>query len=168
MAELQEKCPGRNKKERAQALWKEIQSLYESNGVPACRRLKKLNAKGVQKLGKTAVLDAKAADVRHFCTDILELLAKSESFNSKQLVKSGEKLISQYMVLEQEALHVDPEDTLTWRAKPKLHLMKPERAAAPKTVGPTGTTLKAFSFRSFFTNEEGSPSLVTRAPEVGS
>ena len=120
LAELQRRCAGSSKKERAQALWKEIQSLYESNGVAACRRLKNLTVKHVQKPGKAAVLDAKAAEVRHFCTDILEHLAKSkklqegsmrdkavynvakhctdmfrhlEIFNSK--VKSGEKFMSQ-------------------------------------------------------------------------
>ena len=64
--------------------------------------------------------DKAVYNVAKHCTDMFRRL---EIFNSKQLVKSGEKFMSQYMALEQEALRVDPEDTLTWRAKPKLHYL---------------------------------------------
>ena len=73
---------GKHKKERAQALWKEIESLYESNGIPACRRLKKLTVKDVQKPGKAAVLGANA-EVRHFCTD-------TRAFGNKQEIAGGQ------------------------------------------------------------------------------
>ena len=53
------------------------------------------------------------------CTDMYKHL---ETINSSQLVKSGEKLVSQYMALEGEAVHLDPEDSSTWRATPKFHL----------------------------------------------
>ena len=177
--------------------------MYESNGIPACKRLKKLTVKDTQKPGKTAALDAKAVEVRHCCTDILEPLAKSkklqegsmhdkavynvakhctdmfrhlQTFNRRQLVKSGQKFISQYMALEQEALHVDPEDTLTWRANPSstilgVFLMKPERATTPKTIAPTGTKLKAFSFIFFLQKRRAAQAWLPgrkSAPEVGS
>ena len=203
LAELQRKCTGSNKKERAQALWKEIQTLYETDGIPACRRLKKLTVKDVQKPGKAAVLGAKAAEVRHFCTDILEPLAKSkklqegsmhdkavynvakhctdmfrhlEIFNSRQLVKSGQKFISQYVALEQEALHVDPEETLTWRAKPEPHYLghildEARKGHQPKDSWAYRDETEGFQFQSFLQKRRAARAWLPGregAPEVGS
>ncbi|CAE7730017.1 unnamed protein product [Symbiodinium sp. CCMP2592] len=148
--ELLAKFPDRGVEKRAERLWEEVQSLYKAKGIPACRRLKKLTAKDIVKPGKAPELAAKAAETRYFCTDVLLPLVESkrlqegslhdqavynvakycaqmyqhmEDFDPKRLQKSGEKFMSQYMALEEEALHLDPEDSLTWRGKPKLRYL---------------------------------------------
>ena len=148
--ELLAKYPDRNVEERAARLWEDIESLYKAKGIPACRRLKKLTAKDIVKPKKAPELSAKAAETRYFCTDILLPLVESkklqegslhdqavynvakycaqiyqhmEDFDSKRLQRSGEKFISQYMALEEEALHLDPDDSQRWHTKPKLHFL---------------------------------------------
>ena len=61
-----------------------------------------------------------------------------EDFDKKRLQKSGEKFMSQYMALEEEALHLDPEDSLTWRGKPKLHYLGHILDEARKGIHPKG------------------------------
>jgi len=42
----------------------------------------------------------------------------------KRLASSSKKVAALYISLEQEALAKDPDDTRTWRIKPKLHLFQ--------------------------------------------
>ena len=143
-------CEGNNKHERVGNLWAKIQSLYKASGTPADKRLYKLTMKDIKKDKKPAELDAKAASVRYFCTDVLEKLAKEkcldqgtthqkavyniarfcgrmyqslEKFQPQALIKYGSKFQSQFMALESEAVAQDPNDTTTWRVKPKFHLL---------------------------------------------
>ena len=37
---------------------------------------------------------------------------------------NGYKFVSQYLALEEHAVTWDPDDTTTWRARPKLHLLQ--------------------------------------------
>ena len=149
LSELLSTCEGSTKEKRAQTLWTELKALYGKLKLPACRRLKKLTLKDIVKSGKAPDLDAKAAEIRDFCTLVLEPLAKSKKlhqgslhekavynvakhcasmynalaaeFDGSQMVASAEKFISQYMALEKEAIFHDEEDTSTY--KPKLHLL---------------------------------------------
>ena len=104
--------------------------MYEKPKNPVCRRLKKLTLKDIVKPGKAPDLDAKAAEIRDFCTLVLEALAKSKKlhqgslhekavynvakhcasmynalaaeFDGSQMAASGEKFINQYMALEKK------------------------------------------------------------------
>ena len=60
-----------------------IRSLREGSGG----RLKKPTVQDIQKPGKAAALDAKAAEARHLCTDILEPLANSKELQEGTCVR---------------------------------------------------------------------------------
>ncbi|CAE7352389.1 unnamed protein product, partial [Symbiodinium sp. CCMP2456] len=64
--------------------------------------------------------DQAVYNVARYCA---QMYGHMENFDSKKLPKTGEKFISQYMALEEEAVHLDPDDSLTWRVKPKLHYL---------------------------------------------
>ena len=103
--------------------------------------------------------DKAVYNVAKHCTDMFRHL---EIFNSKQLVKSGEKFMGQYMALEQEALHVDPEDTLTWRAKPKLHYLghildEARKGHHPKDSWAYRDETEGFQFQKLFYKRGGQP-----------
>ena len=137
---------GNTIEEKCFSLWQHIQELYTSQAWPHDRRLRKLTVKDIFKPKKVPELDGKAHEVRHFCP-LLESLCKAKGFQEgtlhqravykvakhcsamysslekadlAQLVKSGRKFISQYMALEEEATHIEP-DTRLWRCKPKFH-----------------------------------------------
>ena len=198
LAELLQKCRGGNKDQRAQSLWASVQSLWQACDIPACRRLKKLTVKDIVKPGKAPDLDAKAAEVRYFCHDILEPLASSkklqegslhdkavynvakhctnmykhfEAARNGQMVASGEKFLSQYLALEGEAIHLDPEDTKTWRAKPKLHLLghlldEARKGHNPKDSWNYRDETVGFQFQKLFYKRGGQPSPGHQAEKV--
>ena len=64
--------------------------------------------------------DRAVHNVAKYCSRMYQNM---ENFNSKELVKAGSKLISQYMALEEELMESDPSDTRAWRAKPKFHYL---------------------------------------------
>ena len=135
---------------RVDLLWKHIQEIYKANNWPAKKTLKKLTLKDFKKPGKAAELDVKAADCRYF-QPILESLTKAHGFhcgtkrqkaihnvahyigkmyaaledgNCKEIASNGFKFCQQYMALEEFATKQDPEDTHTFRVRPKLHLLQ--------------------------------------------
>ena len=66
----------------------------------------------------------KAASTTEPCTTWLGTVPRCMgTWRSKKLQKTGEKFISQYLALEAEAQHLNPDDSQTWRAKPKLHVL---------------------------------------------
>ena len=64
--------------------------------------------------------DRAVHNVAKYCSEMYQHM---EDFNSKELVKGGRKLISQYMALEEEVVELDPSDSRAWRAKPKFHYL---------------------------------------------
>ena len=68
------------------------------------------------------------------------------------------------MALEQEALHVDPEDTLTWSAKPKLHYLghildEGRKGHRPKDSWAYRDETEGFQFQKLFHKRGGQPKL---------
>ena len=148
LKELAKHHAGSTMDSRVEELWNSLEKIYKEKKVPAEKRLKKLTVLDISKAKKAPELDKKAAEVRYFCPHLVDLANEKslhegsihdkavqkaakycsltyvhmETFNAKELVKAGRKLISQYMALEQEALDHDEEDTKTWRLKPKFHL----------------------------------------------
>lgn len=51
------------------------------------------------------------------------MFAALENADKAGIASNGYKFVSQYMALETHALAQDPEDTHTWRMKPKFHLL---------------------------------------------
>ena len=185
--ELLQRCPDRGVEKKAARLWEEIQSLYKAKGIPACRRLPKLTAKDIVKPGKAPELSAKAAETRYFCTNVLLPLVESkglqegslhdravynvarycaqmyghmEDFDSKKLQKAGEKFISQYLALEAEAQHLNPDDSQTWRAKPKLHLLghlldEARKGMHPKDFWNYRDETEGYTFQKLFFRQGG-------------
>ena len=149
LKELLNHYPGSNQDSRVKALWEHIVNIYDAQGVPAAKRLKNLTMKDIVKTKKAPDLDKKAAETRYFCPHLVTLTTEKglhegslhdravhnvakycskmyqhmEDFNSKELVKAGRKLISQYMALEEEVVELDPSDSRAWRAKPKFHYL---------------------------------------------
>ena len=103
-----------------------------------------------KKLGKAAELDVKAAQCRRF-VPILPILTKDHNFHQgtrrqqaihnvanycakmylalengqhQAIASNGYKFVSQYLALESHAVSKDADDTKTWRARPKLHLLQ--------------------------------------------
>ena len=164
--------------------------IYDAQEVPAAKRLKNLTIKDIVKTKKAPDLDKKAAETRYFCPHLVTLTTEKslhegslhdravhnvakycsrmyqnmENFNSKELVKAGRKLISQYMALEEEVMESNPSDTRAWRAKPKFHYLshildQVELATIPETLGIIGMRLLLPQCNAFTTEEVAQHSL---------
>ena len=53
-----------------------------------------------------------------------EALVRSKCFFCMFFSLNGYKCVSQYLALEEHAVTWDPDDTTTWRARPKFHLLQ--------------------------------------------
>ena len=114
------------------------------------KKLPKLTLKDIKKPGKAAELDVKAAQCRHF-VPVAAILTEEKGFktgtprqkaihnvakycakmyaaleagDSMAIASNGYKFVSQYLALEEHAVAWDPDDTKTWRARPKFHLLQ--------------------------------------------
>ena len=129
--------------------------MYEKLKIPACRRLQKLTLKDIVKPGKAPDLDAKAAEVRDFCTLVLEPLAKSKklhqgSLREKAVYNAAKHSASMYNALaasklssmmKKTPLHGElSQSCISW----VTYWTKPERATIQKTRGITGMKLLLF------------------------
>ena len=47
-----------------------------------------------------------------------------DAYDSKRIASSSKKVADLYIALEKEALLNSPDDTRTWRVKPKLHMFQ--------------------------------------------
>jgi hypothetical protein len=54
----------------------------------------------------------------------MKLWFVSKSFFCMFFSLNGYKFVSQYLALEEHAVTWDPDDTTTWRARPKFHLLQ--------------------------------------------
>ena len=139
-----------NQEARVRLLWDHIQSIYEARDWPAQQRLPKLTLKDIKKPGRAAELDVKAAQCRHFAPVVAilteengfrigsprhkaihnaarycaKMYAALEAGDSMAIASNGYKFVSQYLALEEHAVTWDPDDTKTWRARPKFHLLQ--------------------------------------------
>ena len=148
--EILPQYPASNKDERAKLLWEHIQQIYEASKWPGNKRLPKLSLKDFKKDGKAPELDVKAAQCRHFIP-VLESLTRENGFHigtkrqiaihnvakycgkmyaalekgdKAGIASNGFKFVSQYMALEEFAISKNPDDTHTWRVRPKFHLLQ--------------------------------------------
>ena len=53
-----------------------------------------------------------------------KMYAALEAGDSWAIASTGYKFVSQYLALEEHAVTWDPEDTKTWRARPKFYLLQ--------------------------------------------
>ena len=78
--------------------------------------------KDIQKPGKAAMLDAKAAEVRHFCTDLFEPLAKSKKLQEGSLREKAVYNVANHCTDMYKHLETfDSRQLVTWRWKVKLY-----------------------------------------------
>lgn len=142
--------PANNQEARSGLMWEHIKKIYDELDYPACKRLSKLSLKDFKKTKKAPELDSKAAACRHFIP-VLETLAIQNGYkdgcslhkavynvaryvsrmylaleegNVAKVASNGFKFLEQYFHLEKHATTLDPEDTQTWRARPKFHLLQ--------------------------------------------
>ena len=129
------------------ALWQELQAWYTE--TKAVNKLSKLTFNMFRHKQAAPKLTAKASEVRtlvHFLptvcqkywaqgtlhqktvcslvTHLAACYAALSPFDPDTLASSSKKVAALYISLEQEALAKDPDDTRTWRIKPKLHLFQ--------------------------------------------
>ena len=113
-----------------------------------------------KKLHQGSLREKAVYNVAKHCASMYNALAAE--FDGSQMVASGEKFISQYMALEKEAIVQDEEDTSTWRAKPKLHLLGHILGEAREGHNPKDTwnyrdETVAFQFQQLFYKRGGYP-----------
>jgi hypothetical protein len=144
--EVLEFMPGTNKKERVQGLWHRIRAFYRETNPRS--QLQTLTADMIQMRGKPPKLRAKAAEcryllpfgaalsaefagqsqhwdtVKHLLKNLLTIATSfaKESWDSEVAKAACRRFCLLYKGLEEEALQAG--DTLSWRVKPKLHLMQ--------------------------------------------
>lgn len=134
---MQQQCAG---------LWASLHAWYQEARPSA--QLQKLVLPMFKPAKKAPKLSAKAAEIRalvpwlpmicqqwhagtlqqqtalHLVRQLAVCYECINAFDANRLKEASQKLARLYIALEEDALKRDPNDTFTWRVKPKLHLFQ--------------------------------------------
>ncbi len=151
LVEIANKLPGRNFRGRVSTMWNEIKELCKTMRVEYT--MSSFSPEILNK-GKKPTGPPTLKAPRHFNHNVPHELACQrlagfvatvyacmEYNDTKNLPKACQKFALQYIELEKEALHIDPDNSKTWHIMPKLHLLQHlcEMGFPPKDAWPYRT-----------------------------